>query len=225
MSCAQEVRRALFESMRGFLIAIVLAMLPFAARGQEPEPERCFDVAVVARLVRETPGPIPDLGSDVIVMRWPWVLEFEIEEIAIGEEDRRRLSVSASLHAGFSSQVRHFLLFLRRDLELGYVAEDIVVTVLRDRRGRFVIPVDGPIGDDELRPSGWVPASYESYLRPIRYRGRDAWWLSEPYLDYLAEAPHGWRTLSDGRAIALRGFHVNELERMMRQHPGAICNQ
>jgi hypothetical protein len=72
-----------------------------------------------------------------------------------------------------------------------------------------------------------VPASYESYLRSIHYRSRDAWWLTEPYLneEYLAETPLGWHARRDGRVVALRGLYMSDLARMMAQEPGAICNR
>jgi hypothetical protein len=214
--------------MRSSLIAIALTALPITAHAQEPaETPRCFDVAVVARLVRETPEPIPDLGPDVIVIRWPWVLEFETEDVVIGRVDRRRLRVTASMHTNFNQQIDHFLLLLRRDPDRGYIAEDIIVNVVRDRRGRFIIPFDGPVEEEGLRPEAWLPANYESYLRPVRYRNLDAWWLSEQYVDdeSLAETPPGWHTWRDGRVVALRGLYLSDLPSMMAQEAGALCER
>lgn len=212
--------------MRSFLIAIALAALPISAHAHEPEETpRCYDVAVVARLIRETPEPFPDLGPDVIVIRWPWILEFETEEVVIGRVDHQRMRVTASMHTNFNRQIDHFLLFLRRYPDGRYVAEDIVVNVVRDRRGRFIIPLEAPIASEELSPEGWLPASYESYLRPVRYRSRDAWWLSEQYLDddYLAETPPGWHIRRDGRVVALRGLYLSDLPTMMAQEASATC--
>lgn len=217
----------------GLRLVVALALfLPLAwtlrAHAHDaPETPRCFDAAVVARLVRETPGPTPDRGLDVFVMRWPWVLEFETEEVVIGRVGRGRLSVTAHMHINFNRRIDHFLLFLRRDSDGAYVAEDIVVNVVRDRRNRFVVPFDGPVAPDGLWPRGWVPEKYQSYLRPVHYRRRDAWWLSDGYVDrdYPAETQSGWHEWRDGRAVALRGLYMSDLPSMMAQATGAICQR
>lgn len=213
-------------------VVLALALsLPFAlalpVHSQDAaEAPRCFDVAVIAKLVRETSGPIPDRGSDVIVMRWPWLLEFETEEVVMGGVDRGPLRVTASMHTNFNRRISHFLLLLRRQPEGGYLAEDIVVNVVRDRRGHFVIPFEAPVSAGELWPEGWLPANYENYLRPVRYRSRDAWWQSDQYLDPedFAELSPGWHTWRDGRPVALRGLYLSDLPIMMAREEGAICN-
>lgn len=209
----------------GVLIGALATLLAPPARGQEtPEPDPCFDVAVVARLVRQTPEPFPD-DPDVIVMRWPWILDFETEQVLIGRESRTRFQAMLPMHAEFRRDIEHFLLFLRRDPQWGYRVVDRSMDVVSDRRGRFVIPVERPIEREDLRPASWIPASYESYLRTIRYRAADAWWLNNRYVEQedIDDIPPGWFEQRGNQIVAVRGLRLSDLSRMMANEPGAIC--
>jgi hypothetical protein len=216
--------------MRSFLIAAVLAMLPSSGYGQVPQESLpCVDVAVVARLARETPEPLGDVEPDAIVLFTPWREEFEIEEIILGQLDQTLLSVTAYLHIGLTQrhQADHFLLLLRRTPDRGYILLDFDARVLRDRRGRFIIPLAHPEEQESLRPEGWLPVSCIGYLRPIRYDVRRAWWLAEPFVDddVLAQTPAGWHTRRGHRIVALRGLYLRDLNQMMANEAGAICRR
>ncbi len=208
----------------GFLPTVLLALLPFSAWAQEaPEPYPCFDVAVVARLVHQTPGPYPE-DPEVIVMRWPWTLDFQTEQVFIGHETRARFRAMMPLHTYFRRDIDYFLLFLRRDPELGYRVVDWQIYVVLDRRGRFVMPFEAPVPAEDLRPASWIPANYEAYLRPIRYRSEDAWWLNEPEITVdLDNVPPGWYKRRGDQLVALRGLPLSDLTRMMANEPGAVC--
>lgn len=212
--------------MRSLIIAMLLACTPLTAMAQETtEAPPCFDAVAVGTVVRQTPGPIPDVGPDAIVIRWPWELEFQVEQIVYGPPDEARLRVWESMHAGFNPRIAYFLLFLRRDPVDGYFAEYIVTDVIRDVRGRFIIPFERPVEDEAFESGYWLPENYETYLRPISYRNEDAWLLASPYLDEeeLAQTPPGWHTRHLDHVVALRGLYVDDLRAMLAAMPGALC--
>ena len=77
--------------MRKLIVAMLLVVLPLPAAAQTPdEAPQCFDAVVVGAILRQTPGPMPDLGPDVIVVRWPWELEFQVEQGVYGPSDGQR---------------------------------------------------------------------------------------------------------------------------------------
>ena len=208
--------------MKALLIGFLLAGTPWIASAQVAEPWPCFDLAVVARVVAQTPDPFPDSGPDVIVIRWPWRLEFEAERVLIGQAEGSRLRVAAAMHTSFNPQIDHFLLLLREGDDGGYGLVDLDYQVVRDRYGRFIRPFAAPAFDEEVRPEGWLPSNYEDFLRPIHYSTSDAWWLTPPYVDE-DELADGWFTRQGKRVVAARGLHLGDLAEMMSQTPGAVC--
>jgi hypothetical protein len=211
--------------MRTLLIAAALAVL--AASAQAQEPDDCVDAIVVARLIRETPGPMPPRPTDpnLIVMHMPWIMELETEQIVMGHAESR-FSATLTKHSEFNPRIDHFLLFLHRDPGGEFTAVNALVYILRDRQGRFVIPLERPLEDYSLWPNGgWASENYESYLRPISYRASDVWWPTELDEYDLPANPPGWWVKRAGHVVALRGLYMDDLARMMAQEPGAICRR
>jgi hypothetical protein len=53
------------------------------AQGKPAAPE-CFDALVIASAIRQTPTRTPDCGGDCLVMRWPWILQLDVERVLRG---------------------------------------------------------------------------------------------------------------------------------------------
>jgi len=98
--------------------------------------------------------------------------------------------------------------------------------VIRDEQGRFITPFEQPYESEYLWPNGWLPQSYERYLRPIHYRARDAWWLVDPYVDPDEPAvPPGWQTRRGNIVVAVRGLYLSDVARLMANEPNAVCDR
>lgn len=193
------------------ILALALGLLLAAPAAADDATPDCVDAVIVAKLVRENPTDLPDAGPDEIVIRWPWVLTFEVEEVLAGRLSRDTITVVASMHTGFNPEIRHHLLFLRKGERGRFRLVAHEYKVVQDRRGRFVVPVAEPIGSDWLEPEGWVPGDYEKHLRPLRYSPRDAWWLDEPYSD-PADADPAWAYVKNGSLVAKRGLPLDDLK-------------
>ncbi len=208
---------------RWMLILAAPLVAPSLASAQDEAPS-CFDVALVARVVDYDPRPLPDLGRDVIVMRWPWDLTLEIEQVLLGSERRERVRAAVSLHTQFNDDVEHLLFFLKRT-DGGYVATEFTAGIIEDRRGRFMTPVEAPLDVEEVYPATWIPADYENLLRPVRYRARDAYWLDDIQwqLEDGYPAVEGWSEIRGDSLVALRGIFLDDLADRLGGQPGALC--
>ncbi|NEX94242.1 hypothetical protein [Caulobacter sp. 17J65-9] len=215
--------------MAPMLAAAALAALLSTAAPTTPDADEappCFDVALVARVAKQKPGPFPD--DPVFEFTWsrPWRLDLDVEQVLIGGEAPGRLPVTATLSSKLNPHSKHALFFLKRRTDGGYDSTGMIMTtIVSDARGRFVKPVEDPLREHMLYPNGWVPASYEQLLRPIRYRAADAWWLQPPRIeeDVLDELDPAW-VRRDGRgAVARRGLFVDDWMRALKAQPGAVC--
>lgn len=65
------------------------------------EPD-CFDAQIYASIARQTPTVIPDCGADCIIMRWPWILELNVERVIEGKVDSNPLTVLTVQHAYYA---------------------------------------------------------------------------------------------------------------------------
>ena len=143
-------------------------------------------------------------------MRWPWVVDLEVEQTVFGREQPRDLSVSMSLHSGLNDEIRYGLFFLKRGAHGGYGVVDFDYEVVVDARDRFVRPMP-----DSLEPKSegdWIPQHYEAWLRPIRYRVADAWWL-ERWPDPNPDEP----------VVAKRGLVLAEMPRLLKAAGRELC--
>jgi len=145
-----------------------------------PRPPPCFDVAVVAKLTKQTPRPIPDDGF--LYESWAWTLQAEVQQTLTGPRPPSRIEVLSSQHTGLRAEP-YILLFLRSDRG-GYVRVGSNPWIVKDAEGRFVMPLAGPYRDDDLA-RGFLPSDYLKRIRPIRYRAEDAWWLERSRWDTL----------------------------------------
>lgn len=158
-------------------------------------------------------------------MRWPWVLDLEVEEVVAGSERRARIQVTLSMHSEFTTRIRHGLFLLRRVEGGRYAVVDWDSHVVTDRGGAFVIPVAEPPHDYDLIPEGWLPANYEAWLKPIRYRSGQAWWLNMNYEgeDRPLDGEDAWRTVTEGVVVAKRGFMVGDVPALLKAADLSPC--
>ena len=209
-------------------VTALLLLGPRAAVAAEimaSDSRECFDAAVVAQVLRAIPTPIPDAGPDEIVMRWPWHLDLEVEQVLIGSPPPDSLRVVSIQHTGFNPQIKHFLFFLRREDNGKYVVAGMEFRIVRDNLGRFAMPLSAPLEEDQLRPEGRIDSGYEKRLKALRYVPRDAWWLRPPHLDSteLDGFDPAWAHRSGPGLVAKRGLILDDLAEMIRAQPGAVC--
>lgn len=194
--------------------AALSAAAPTPQQELSQEAPPCFDLAVVARVMRQTPTPFPDAPEGVIVMSWPWNLSVAIEQRLAGREARKRINVAAIMHTEFNHEIEHFLMFLKRRPD-GYALVRMQYEIVEDASGRFVMPLAQPLSPDTLSENDLFPADYLRLLRPVRYRARDAWWLQKPHLDQNDNGDvdinaYPWSKMKNGRVIADRGLRLSD---------------
>jgi hypothetical protein len=105
-----------------------------------------------------------------------------------------------------------FLIFLRKDGNKKYSLQEVNYQLVNDRVGRIVWPIAAPL-DSSYTEDGFTPLNYETLMRPIRYRPRDAWWLvTPPDVDPPSPDEYSWGQLDkSGTIIASRGISVVDL--------------
>ncbi|MCI3132167.1 hypothetical protein [Phenylobacterium aquaticum] len=197
---------------------VLLALASKPALGAEGEPE-CFDVAAIARIDRNVATPLPENQRDAMIARWPWLAEISVEEVLLGSEGQRHLQTVQMQHVGFDPRYQHWLLLLKRSGDGTYSIVDDQPFVIRDLRGRFVIPLTNPW---VLRP-GWNSPDFVAAARPIQYRASDAWWLARWRKFDVEGEGAGWTILSNGHAVALRGLYVDDLVNLLRPRWAQLC--
>ena len=192
-------------------LSLAFAAWPSSTAAQtQNRASRCYDAVVVARIADSIPTPIPD-DPDAIVMRWPWHVEVDVDQVVMGRLPLGPRNVMASLHNDLPEE--SYLLFLRRRGDGRHWIEHWS-PVVEDRRGRFVILANKPFEPSQLEPTGWLPGNYENWLRPVRYQPRDAWWLMGSAAGGNPRTTPGWsRRIRDG-VLALRGLYVDDLPRL-----------
>lgn len=99
---------------------LVAAMAGTAAHSQPVDTPDCFDALVVAKVVKQSPSPIPDCPNDCIVMRWPWFLDLEVKRSLAGEVPVGRLGVLSVQHTEFRPDYGFRRWWLRRNSEGGF---------------------------------------------------------------------------------------------------------
>jgi hypothetical protein len=147
-----------------------------------PGPPPCFDLVVVARLVKQTYFPLDPLPDGGFTLDAGFYLDLEIERRLAGVESRTRLTVPIARHTEFPSHVKRLLLFLRRSPRGGYGVRGVSSQIVRDTGGRYVMPAARPLSPMD-RPYNYLPVNANALLKPIRYDPAQAWWLEKNYLE------------------------------------------
>jgi hypothetical protein len=95
------------------VIGALLASTP-AWAAEDPSRD-CYDAQVLARIVRQVPTEIPDLGIDgEIIMRWPWFVELDVEHVARGSVPQQRIKALTVQH-NYMRTEQPVRLWLRRN--------------------------------------------------------------------------------------------------------------
>lgn len=226
------------------LHAILLSFAVAAGEGdaksaEGPEVEivdrlPCFDTAVVGKIVKQEPIPF-DREPDLIYMQTPRRLTIAVKDRFGRPDDRRVVSARIWLHTDLLAD-GYQLFFLRLARDGDYRISDRYSDVVRDRSGRFVMPLARP---HRFNPEydRYIPANYTELLRPVQYRPKDLPSLSneslarvgvcyeerdeesteervcaDPY-DFtlpVDAAAYPWGTLVNGNMVADRGLFVSD---------------
>lgn len=90
----------------------VAVLQPAAARARASD---CFDAQVEASIVRQTPTVAPDCGLNCILMRWPWIIELEVERVIAGKVPSSPLTVLTVQHTYYRTDLGPRRWWLRRN--------------------------------------------------------------------------------------------------------------
>ena len=85
------------------------------AGAQSSEPTDCYDAIVSARVLTQTPSPIPDCGPDCIIMVWPWFMELDVKKVVSGDAPTGRLLTLTMQHTYFNRRAGSNRWWLRRN--------------------------------------------------------------------------------------------------------------
>jgi len=94
---------------------VLAALAAFAAPAASASTPDCFDAIVLARIVKQVPTAYPDCGKDCIVMSWPWIVEFDVDQAVAGTAPSGRLKVLAVQHTDFRHDLGTRRWWLRRN--------------------------------------------------------------------------------------------------------------
>ena len=131
------------------LLATVACSTP-AADQSSPLADDCFDAAVVASVVRYEESPIPDLGADVIVIRYPHILTIDAKQSVIGPPLSGEMRVTMVMHSPLTTEVDYFLMYLKQEKD-GYHVVSLDLPIVKDSSGRFILkPYGGTLPDIEV---------------------------------------------------------------------------
>jgi hypothetical protein len=101
--------------MSWMAVASTALLLPTPAVATAPEND-CFDVLVMATVVRQTPTVIPECADCIVmrwVMRWPWVIELQVERTIKGKRPPAPLTALTVQHTWVRPHARRW--WLRRN--------------------------------------------------------------------------------------------------------------
>lgn len=88
---------------------IMLAASPAFASETE-----CFDAEVSASISRQTPTVMPDC-DDCIIMRWPWIVELQVQRVHSGRLPRGQVTVLTVQHTYYRRDLGARRWWLRRN--------------------------------------------------------------------------------------------------------------
>lgn len=108
------------------MLAMAMATLAACATPLETPPEtvegECFDVAVSAKIVQQTPTVILGCGDDCVVMSWPWVLDLDVRRVHAGRLKLGPLAVLSLQHTWYRDDLGSRRWWLRRNASGGFNA-------------------------------------------------------------------------------------------------------
>jgi hypothetical protein len=100
---------------RSIFIALAFVGVSAARAGDVPAEPECFDALVSASIDRQTPTVVPDCGDDCIIMRWPWVIELNVERVIKGKVPSGTLTVLTVQHTYYRTDLGAKRWWLRRN--------------------------------------------------------------------------------------------------------------
>ncbi len=140
--------------------AVLLSWLLFAspALADDAGPEACYDAIVLATIVDQVPSIPPELEDGSILLRWPWFIDLNVEQVIEGEVPPGPLSVLSMQHSYWQADARPGRWALRRNEDGGY---NLLDSTGGPKRGRcapgaspapaFLYPADGQSLQDMRR--------------------------------------------------------------------------
>ncbi|HWL47190.1 MAG TPA: hypothetical protein VNQ31_05685 [Sphingomonadaceae bacterium] len=198
-----------------YSLAIALA-LAFVSPGSAAAVERdtpCFDLAVIATTPRYQWHPAEaEAGPDEIILRSPVSIQFSVKQVISGTFKPTQIEFETSLHTRFNPRTKQFLLFLKKEGNEKYSLQKMNYELVHDRSGRLIWPIPAPL-DPSYTEDGFIPVNYETLMRPISYRPKDAWWLvTPPDVDPPPADEYSWGHLGKSGVItASRGIFAVDL--------------
>lgn len=194
-------------------LAIFLA-LSLASTGNAEaadEQARCFDLAVIATTPRYH-WHAAEAGPDEIIIRSPVSVRFLVNQVLSGVLRVSHIKVETSLHTRFNPDIKQFLLYLKKEENGSFSLQEMHYQLVYDRAGRLVWPIPAPLSPSYME-NGFKPANYEALMRPIRYRPKDAWWLTTPPdVDPPSADEYSWGKFDkSGTITATRGIRAIDL--------------
>jgi hypothetical protein len=205
-----------------------LAFLSVASSGstQAATPiqteESCFDAAILAGPPNETMVEGSSDPRDVIGHPL-WKLQIKVDRVLLGQIAQPTVQATERKHVEYNPAIREHLFLLRARPDGSYDVVGGDYRVIRDTSGRFVIPLANPLSDDWLYPSGPIPKSYRTLLKPVQYAPKDAWWLDDAADWQLEELDPKWARHSGRTIVALRGLYLDDWAQAIRSEQGALC--
>jgi hypothetical protein len=171
----------------------------------------CFDLAIIAEAPRYRWFPVR-AEPDEIILRSPVSIRFVVREVLLGTYGPDYIDIIESMHTEFNSDIDHFLLFIRKEGKQKYSLKGLHYQLVEDRSRQLVWPIAAPIDLSEPE-SDFTPSNYQTLLRPISYRPKDAWWLETPSgMDPPPPEEYLWGRLDkNGTIIASRGIRAVDL--------------
>lgn len=100
--------------MKHILFAAASLSPVSAALAQAHPRGECFDALVTARIIRQIPSPLPNCGSNCIIIAWPWRLDVEVEQVVKGTGPTGPQTLLALQHSYFAQGQKRIQAWLRR---------------------------------------------------------------------------------------------------------------
>lgn len=129
--------------IKRILFAAVSLSPVSAALAQAHPSGECFDALVTARIIRQLPSPLPNCGSNCIIVAWPWRLDVEVEQVAKGTSSTGPQTLLALQHSYLSQDQRRIQAWLRRHSGGGF-------NIVKLADGVDLAPC--PVGSKPARP-------------------------------------------------------------------------